>query len=495
MRIAVAEVAQETDSFSPLVANLSDFEAFGLYYGNDIIERMQGVGPIGGLFQVAQDQQETIEWVPLVRAWGGAGGTITAETLEFLTERLITGLKKSLPLDGIYLALHGAAASANEDDVEGHVLSAIRDVVGHDIPIAVCLDHHANITQRMIDGADLLIGHETQPHDPIATGRKTARVMFDLLRGKVHPTVAWRKIPLITPQDQFLTSQGPMKEWFDLARQMETRPGVIDVSPYPMQPWLDVVEGGWAVIVHTENDQALAESLADEMADKAWSLRDQFWASDRVPVQEAVRQAVAAEPGLIILSDTGDSVYGGAPGDSTIILRELLQQAVPCIALVPMVDAEAVEAAIATGVGAHITIDLGGKADNVFSQPVRVTGRIAAVSLGVTSELPDRGACDLGRAALLEVGQVRIVLLAERTFGINHPVVYTHLGLEIADAQMVVVKTASNFQFFSRWRTGLIRVDSAGMTQSDLTAFQWKRLPRPTYPLDKISDWSAAQSR
>ncbi len=493
MRIAVAEVAQETDSFTPLTADLSDFEALGLYFGEEIIERMQGVGPIGGLFQVASQQSEPIQWLPLVRAWGGAGGTITAETLAFLTERLITGLKAALPVDAVYLALHGAAAATYEDDVEGHVLSAVRAVVGENIPIAVCFDHHANITQRMVKCADLLIGHETQPHDPIATGRKTARVMFDILQGKVRPTVAWRKIPMITPQDHFLTSQGPMQEWFDLAREMERRPGVVDVSPYPMQPWLDVAEGGWAVVVHTNDNQALAERLADEMAAKAWSLREQFWVSARVAVHEAVRQAVAADKGLIILSDTGDSVYGGAPGDSTIILRELLRQNVPCIALVPVVDAAAVEAAIAADLGAQITLDVGGHADNVFSQPVSVTGKVVALSLGVIIDLPERGACEIGRAALLEAGQLRIVLLSQRTFAINHPVLYTHLGLEIADANMVVVKTASNFQFFSRWRSGLIRVDSAGMTQSDLTAFQWKRIPRPMYPLDKIHDWQPSR--
>ena len=489
MRIALAEIAQETDSFSPMVADLTDFEAFGLYFGKEILERMQNVGPIGGLLQVVAEQTEPVELVPIMRAWAGAGGTITARALDFLTERLLDGLQKALPVDAVFLALHGAAASEKEDDVEGHVLSAVRDCVGDRVPVVVCLDHHANITRRMVRLAAALIDHETQPHDTIATGRKAARVMFAMIKGQFHPTVAWRKIPMITPQDQFLTSQGPMKEWFDLAREMERRSGVIDVSPYPMQPWLDVEEGGWAVVVHTDNNRVLAESLAAESARKAWSLREQFWVSGRVAPAESVRQAVAAESGLIILSDTGDSVYGGAPGDSTCILRELLRQEVPCISLVPIVDVEVVDKALSAGVGAEITVDLGGKVDRVFSQPVRVTGRVAAVSRGVTLELPDRGACDLGRTALLEVGQIRIVVLDQRSFAINHPSLYTHLGLEIADAKMVVVKTASNFQFFSRWRTGLIRVDSPGMTQSDLKAFEWKRVPRPMYPLDEIADW------
>lgn len=492
MRIAIAEVAQETDSFSPLVADRSDFEAYGLYFGDEILERMRGVGPIGGFLEVAAEQSEPVVIAPIIRAWGSAGGTITAETLDFLTQRLVAGLKQSLPLDAVFLSLHGAAASAKDDDVEGHVLQAVREVVGRDIPVVVAFDHHANITRRMVEFADLLVGHETQPHDPPATGRKVARLLFRMLRGEIRPTVRWRKIPMITPQDQFLTSSGPMKEWFDLARQMEGRSGVLDVSPYPMQPWLDVTEGGWSVVVHTDNDAALADSLAAEIADKAWSLRDQFWRSERVAPSEAVRQADAAERGLIILSDTGDSVYGGAPGDSTCILRAMLEAKISSVALVPMVDSDALNAAISAGVGAEITVELGGKLDSIFSRPVQVTGKVAAVSLGFTVDLLDRGVCDLRQTALLEVGSIRIALLDHRSFTVNHPVLYTHLGLDIADAKMVVLKTASNFQFFSHWRSGLIRVDSPGTTQSDLTAFDWKRIPRPTYPLDMLADWRAS---
>jgi microcystin degradation protein MlrC len=264
---------------------------------------------------------------------------------------------------------------------------------------------------------------------------------------------------------------------------------VLDVSPYPMQPWLDVAEGGWSVIVHTDNDADLAQSLADEMADKAWSRREEFWRSERVAPADAVRQAIAADRGLIILSDTGDSVYGGAPGDSTVILRELLEQQVSHLAFVPVIDPEVLELASRAGVGVEIRVELGGKVDNIFSQPVAIRARVAAVSKGVTVDLADRGVCDLRRTALLEIGQIRIVVLDHRSFAINHPVLYTHLGLDVNDAKMVVVKTASNFQFFEPWRQGLIRVDSPGMTQSDLTAFTWKRIPRPTYPLDELASW------
>ena len=491
MRIALAEIAQETNSFSPLVADLSDFKAYGLYFGEEILQRMRKVGPLGGFLEVAEQQPEPVVLFPIVREWGSAGGTIAAETLSELTERLLTGLKQALPLDAVFLSLHGAAAAQNQDDVEGYILQAIRGVAGDDVPIVAALDHHANITAKMVKYASALIGHETQPHDPPATGRKAARVLFRLLRGEVRPTIAWQKIPMITPQDQFLTELGPMGEWFDLARTLETRPGVLDVSPYPMQPWLDVAEGGWSVVVHTDNDPELAAEIAREMADFAWNRRKRFWVSERVSAKDAIVQASAAESGLIILSDTGDSVYGGATGDSTCLLQSLLENPPTGLAYVPLVDPAALEIAIASGVGARVSLDVGAKLDHIFSQPVRVTADVTATSQGFVVDLHDRGVCDLRQTALLSIGNIRLVLLDHRSFAINHPVLYTHLGLEMADAKLVVVKTASNFQFFSRWRRGLIRVNSPGTTQSDLTAFNWQRLPRPTFPFDPLDDWHA----
>jgi microcystin degradation protein MlrC len=492
MRIAIAEIAQETGSFSPMVAELGDFEAYGLYFGDEILRRMQGVGPIGGFLEVVAEQPVKIHLLPIVRAWGSAGGLITAAALDVLVDRLVAGLHQSLPLDAVFLSLHGAAASERDDDVEGYVLAKVREVVGRRTPVVVALDHHANITRRMVEHADALVGHETQPHDPPATGRKAARLLFRILRGEVRPTIGWRKIPLITPQDQFLTSAGPMQEWFEFARQMERRAGVLDVSPYPMQPWLDVAEGGWAVVVHTDGDSELARRLADEMAEKAWSLRDAFWRSERVPPAEAVRQAYAAatrEPyGLVILSDTGDSVYGGAPGDNTTLLRALIEAQPKGKAYVPMVDAEAVKAAHTAGVGAHLTLELGAKVDREFAEPLTVTADVVAISRGVTVDLADRGICDLKQTALLRIGNIYVALLDHRSFAVNHPVLYTHLGLDMTDARMVVVKTASNFQFFAPWRIGLIRVDTPGTTQSNLHAFNWKNLPRPIYPLDPLQE-------
>jgi microcystin degradation protein MlrC len=293
---------------------------------------------------------------------------------------------------------------------------------------------------------------------------------------------------MIAPQDQFLTSQGPMKSWFDRARQAEKEKAVLSISLFPMQPWVDVAEGGWAVVVYTDNDPALAGRIACLLADLAWSLREDFWLSERVPPAEAVQQAVDAPEGLIILSDMGDAVYGGGTGDSTCVLREMLKQSIPCPAYIPVVDPETVEQALKNGTGV-MELSVGAKKDP-FSEPVVLRGHISAISKGLQMDT-ERGLSDLGKTVVFEVQNLKIVLLENRSYAINQPILYTHLGLDMEQAKIVVVKTGSNFQYFQPWRKGLIRVDSPGTTQSDLKAFDWRKLPRPVFPLDEIPEWKS----
>jgi len=162
-----------------------------------------------------------------------------------------------------------------------------------------------------------------------------------------------------------------MKDWFDAARLMEQQPGVVAASTFPVQPWLDVDELGWSTVVVTDNDPALARRLAADLADQAWQARHKFWETRRLPPAEAIRQAAAAPEGPIIVADASDSVLSGATGDSTCLLGELLSQEIGGMALVPMVDAPAVEAAINAGPGRSINVEVGGTLDRVFGQPCR----------------------------------------------------------------------------------------------------------------------------
>ena len=157
--------------------------------------------------------------------------------------------------------------------------------------------------------------------------------------------------------------------------EMETLPKVVSVATFPVNPWLDIPELGWAVVVATDGDRKLADELCSELANAAWALRHEFLKLDRKPLDQAIRMAVEAPEGADLSSPTrSDSVLCGAPGDSTLILAEMLRQNLPCVALLPMVDPQVVEQAIRAGMGSTITVRVGGKMDSTFSKPLAVTG-------------------------------------------------------------------------------------------------------------------------
>ena len=270
------------------------------------------------------------------------------------------------------------------------------------------------------------------------------------------------------------------------AREMERDARVISISLFPMQPWIDVREGGWGVVAYAEGDPSMARRAVRVLAEEAWRLREEFWVSDRVAPNLAVQRAAAEPGGLVLLSDMGDAVYAGGPGDSTCVLGELWRQKVPVLSCMPLVDPVAVRQALDRGLGS-IDLSMGGKTDPA-SRPISLHGRVTAISGGLRI-VTEKGQTDLGRTALFEAGNLRIVLAEHRSLALIQPVLFTHLGLDLEKARIVVMKTGSNFQFFDRWRRKLIRVDSPGVTQSDLKALSWTHLPRPLYPLDDLRCW------
>ena len=491
MRIAIADLGQETCHFTPVLTTVDTFRQYGLYEGQALIDNLAtGKGYVGAFFQAAQDEGIDLDLVPIISGWGFAAGPLTDETVAYFIEKIERGLQAAGKIDGFFFGLHGAAAAISEPDVEGAFLEAARRVLGPDVPIVAPFDHHGAMTHRKISNLNCLVGHRTQPHNPYDSAYRAAKHLFAIIRGDIHPTIAWHRIPLITHQERFLTAHAPMKTWFDRARQMEEMDKVVAVSNFPMQPWLDVPDGGWMTVVVTDNDPALAQKLSAELAQMAWEMREQFLVKDSIPVPDAVRRAIAAERGLVVITDVGDNVFGGATGDSTEILGELLRQRVPELALLTIVDPVAVEECRAAGVGSTLTLSVGGKLDPIFSHPLQVTAKIAALGEGVIkSDVVGRSEFDMGKRALLEIDNVRLVVTEHVGIAGNHPIVYRSLGLEPAAAKIAVVKTASNFQYYADMTSQVIRADSYGHTMSQLEKFNWQHLPRPIYPLDKLETW------
>jgi microcystin degradation protein MlrC len=496
VRLALIHIVQETNDFNPVPTTLADYEAFGLYEGDEIVRHFSEIGQIGGHYAAIRESGLAVETIPIIRAWSVAGGRITREAFDYFQDKIRVGLENVGPIDGLVLHLHGACAAEGIDDVEGEQAELCRQIVGPDVPIMLGLDHHANITQKTVANCTAIVGHRTQPHDVFDTGKIGTEVLLRILREKLRPVMAWRKIPLLSHQEQFLTSKGPMKIWFDRARALEADKRVLQASNYPMQPWLDVAEGGWSTIVVTDGDQALAEKLADELADLAWSMRDDFQVREAVTVDEAVLKADAATRGMVVLSDTGDTVFGGAAGDSNLLLEAMLRLGIKGRALIPLISPQAVATLTAAGEGAEVTLPLGGDAAPDFFKPLTVTGRVRRLGSGaIPLSFNHQTEVDMGRVAIFDVGPVTLLISELRGVAGNVPDVYEAFGVNLADYKMAVLKTASNFQYFDAIASGLVRADTSGPGQSDVFTLPWQRIPRPVYPLESISDWRAHSSQ
>ncbi len=489
MRVAIIHIGQETNDFNPVPTTLADFAAFGITEGPEILERMRHVGQVGGCVDAVAAAGLDVEWIPIISAWAMAGGRISTEARLFFEERIGTGLRNAGRIDALAFHMHGACAAEGVDDVEGAQLAICRGILGPDVPIVVSLDHHANVTTQMVALSTAIVGHRTQPHDVTDTGRVAGALLVRILRGEVKPVIAWRKLRLVTHQEQYLTAAGPMKIWFDQARAMEADPKVLHVAPCPMQPWMDVAQGGWATVVVTDNDRALAERLAEASADLAWSMRADFMVQTAVPVDEAVRMADAAAKGVVVLSDTGDTVFGGTAGDSNLILEAILRLGIKGRALIPLIEPATVARLVAAGEGATVTLAVGGHSTPFFT-PLEITGVVRKIAGGhVKVAVFQQPEFDQGRTVIFETGPVTL-LISERTGAAgNVPDVYRAFGIEPADFKMAVLKTASNFQFFAPISSRVIRCDTRGPGQSDVVGLPWRRVPRPIYPLEDIASW------
>ncbi len=495
VRIGLIHVSQETNDFNPRLTTLDDYRAFGLYEGKDVIAKAGATGQVAGHLRAVAESDLAVETVPIIRAHAVAGGRIDLHSHNFFLDRIRRGLAEAGRLDGLALYLHGACAAEDEDDVEGVQAALCREVLGPDVPILLGLDHHANVTRRMVGAVNAIVGHRTQPHDQFDTGLIGTRLLLRIISERLSPRMAMRKIPLVTHQEQFLTAHGPMKTWFDRARAMEADPRVLQAVPFPMQPWLDVDEGGWTAVVVTDGDQVLADSLADELAELAWSLRDAFLVREAIGIDEAVRQADAEPEGLIVLSDTGDTVFGGAAGDSNLLLEAMLRLGIRGPALVPMIAPRVVARLFDAGEGTTVTLPVGGETATEFFTPIEVTGTVRRLGNGKVPVTGYQDAeIDMGRTAVFEIGPVTLLVSELRGVAGNLPDVYRAFGIEPREAKMVVVKTASNFQYFASMTKRVIRADTRGPGQSDVFTLPWKRLPRPIYPLDQMERWTAPRS-
>ena len=486
MRLFLGMMSHETNTFSNVPTNRAQFEARHLHYGGEIVETFRGTGTcLGGMIAAAERRGVTL--LPSVAAAASPAGRVTRDIYEHVKERLLADLKAAGRLDGVLLDLHGAMVPEGIDDGEGDLISAVRQAVGPAVPIAVTLDLHGNLGATMVRETDLLHGYKTYPHvDMAERGVEACERLLDTIAGRLRPTAAWRKPPLLPPLGNQGTTRGPMRRLYDLATELEQDPRVISISIFAGFPFADIPDAGLGVYVVTNDDPALADSLAERLSRTAWEHRHEF-IHTALPVKVAVAKALAAEGRPIVLADMADNTGGGAAGDGTEILRELLRVGARSAVVACLWDAAAVKECVTAGVGARITLEVGGKVDARHGAPLRVTGTVRTLSDGrfihhgpMMRGLPGR----LGTTVVLDVDDIKVILISYRWQTLD-PEMIRFVGLDPLGHKILVVKSTIHYRAaFEPIAKEIIEVDAPGLSSSNLSRFEFERIRRPIFPLD-----------
>jgi microcystin degradation protein MlrC len=488
MRVVVAELKQETNTFVPYPTTLAEFEAWHLWDGEEILANAPGNNwEVTGFIEVLE--AAGIEPVPTIATMSISGGKVEQATFDDLLQRLLTRIEAAQPFDGVLLALHGAMVSDAHDDADGEITAAVRRLIGPDVPLVVSMDLHANLTRRCVQEADAIVGFRTSPHiDQRNTGRRAADILVRTLRDEVTPVMRMVKIPLDTPASTHRhEAPGPFQRLMEASKAAE-QGSVLSATVFTVQPWLDIDEMGYATLAVTDGDPALAARVAEELAALAWSEREALFETQLVPPDEAIAWALAQPEGPIILSDLADGNGAGSPGDATAVIAALLAARPPKTTFATVRDADAARQAAAAGVGAEVDLMIGGKLDHVYNQPIRYTGRVEFA--GPASFRFGGGgytgmAMDMGLCAVVRHEQLHLLITSNSCFCID-PAFYRTAGLEATEAQIVVVKSAIQFRSgFVGLEKGIALLDSPGMSSDHLEQYDFRNAPRPLYPLDR----------
>jgi microcystin degradation protein MlrC len=493
MRIALGKISHEANTFSPLPTTWDDFARHWMRRGPDLLRGLEGLNiEDAGAVEVL-GAEPGCQILPTFAANAQSGYPVDASAFRRLLDELLSALRAALPVDGVLLVLHGAMMAEGEPDATGAVLQAVRQIVGPGVPIVGTLDLHANVTRRMAEQATALVGYHTAPHiDMAQTGRSAARILLGAIKKELHPQMALVRLPLLVPAENSRHTDGPLSEVINMALALEKEGTILHGGVYPVQPWMDTPDVGCSVVVVTDDDPALAQAQADRLAHEFWARRAAF-VPPLVTPSEAVHNALAREHGTVVLCDSADAPSSGATGDSTVVLRALLERApVQQTCLLNIVDPPVVAQAIAAGVGNSVSVSVGGKQAPGFFQPVSFDGHVKTISDGVFYfKGPGmRGVAHrMGRAVVLVQGGIHLVVM-EHAVTQWDPQLYRSLGLEPTDARIVQVKSPAAFRAaYQEIMDEVLILAAPGAANPDLVHLPWKNIRRPIYPLDPDIRW------
>lgn len=488
MRIAIAGFSDETCTFCSEPTTIERFEP-ATRRGQAIVDENRGIPTyINGYIKVLES--EGAEIVPLVYAQKTSGGFqswLTLECFDKYADEIAEKAREAMPLDGLLLSLHGAMAVTGVPKPEAEIVRRARKAVGS-IPIMVTLDLHANEDHELCDAADAVFIIKTYPHvDSEETGEIAARCMAETVRGKFVPTQACRKPGIVSASIYQASSYHPMKHLLDRCRQWERRPGVYCVSVAPGYAYADVVDAGMLVVAVTNNDKQLAEHIAQDVSDLAWSLRESFAAPlpDASESTDLAMRLVSEGKGPVLIADGADRI-----GDSTHMLKELLARGASNWAIPGITDARAARCLEQNHkVGDTVTLEIGGWYDRFSGEPVEVTGKITFMgrpSYTLVGPMHKGAKVKDGFVCALDLGDNRHVVVSERMRGANDSSGFTAVGIDHTKLDIIILKDRVHHRAF--WDSVVkedIRTNVPGQGPADLSTLHYENVAHDVYPIGK----------
>lgn len=480
-RIAIGGFQHETNCFIDSKTDFSYFAAHRdrppLVYGADVIKWLTGNSfAIAGFMQ---DMSSRHELVPLLWTSGGAGGMVTRDAFERIAASLVGRLSEAMPVDAVYLDLHGAMVTEDFEDGEGEVLRRVRAAVDADVPVVISLDYHANVTPQMVELSDALIAYRTYPHvDRIETGQHAAKAMEVLLQRGRPAGRALRKAPFLIPLNGQCTLVDPSRRV--VARSRVVDGDLVNLSYLAGFPPSDLQWCGPAVIAHAWTQEA-ADRAADDMMREIVAQEADF-AETMVSPEEGVARAItvsrtATRP--VVIADTQDNPGCGGTADATGLLKALVAADAQGAVLGFLCDAEAARAAHAAGEAAHVTLALGGRSGPEGVTPFEATFRVARLGNG---QFKSDGAVsggrriDVGPMALLTVGGVSIAVTSKRLQAYDQAP-FRHLGVEPARQKILALKSTCHYRAeFEPLAQEVIVVLAPGYYLADPARYPYRRL-------------------
>ncbi len=438
-RLFTAQLATETNTFAPYPTG------WATWYDMLYLERgeVAEAGSFDFTLPFAQEA-EKLGWEVEVglRAFAQPAGRVPAPVYAELKTKLLDDLKAAMPVNAVLLLLHGAMVADGCHDCEGDILTAVREIVGPDVPIGAELDPHCHLTQTMVDSATMLHLFKEYPHtDVLERGIELFHMIKDVVEGRSKPTAALHDPRMIAICH---TSKQPMRGFVDGLFELEAEDGVLAVSIGHGFPWGDTPDMGTKVLVYTEQDSERAGALAKSLGDQLYQMKAELGPTD-MSMTEAVTRAMAAETGPVVIADSADNPGGGAPCDSTYMLRELHARGATDFALGYLYDPQAVRIAEEAGEGASLQLRVGGKICDLSGEPIDLKVKVAKIIPNSVQSVFSGEAVSAGTAVYLEMDQGRDIVLVtvrNQTYGRS---LFGDLGIDLGEKKIVVVKSSQHF--------------------------------------------------